>query len=103
MEEELNKKIDSLINVLDHDNRIIKLAEIKEKLISNQELITKITKLKELDRYSSEYKELKANLFKDSDFVSFKELESEIDFLILEINNKLNVLTNERRCNHANN
>lgn len=98
MKDELDLKIDNLINLLDNDPRIIKLVEKKEKLLNNKELITKITKLKELDIYSDEYKKLKKELFENEDFVSYKELETEINYLILEINKKLRTLTNERRC-----
>ena len=100
---EINKKIDNLINLLDEDPRIMKLVDEKEKILNNKELLTKISKLKELDIYSEEYKTLKKEIFENADFVSYKELENEIDYLILEINNKLRTLTNERRCNHANN
>ncbi len=103
MKEELNLKIDKLIEVLDNDSRFQKLVSIKEKLLNDSEILAKIDKLKELDIYSNEYKSLKKELFEDKDFVAYKELENEIDFLILEINKKLRVLTDERRCNHANN
>ena len=103
MKEELNKKIDNLINLLDSDSRIIKLVNEKNKLLNNKELLDNINKLKRLDKYSDEYKILKNKLFNDYDFVSFKELENEINFLILQINTKLKELTNERRCNSANN
>ena len=103
MNEKLNKKIDTLINILDNDSRIIKLVEEKNKLLKNKELLDKISKLKKLDKYSEEYKLIKKDLFNNIDFVSFKELENELNYLILEINNKLRVLTNERRCNNENN
>ena len=40
---------------------------------------------------------------KNDEFVRFKELENEIDFLIFEINNHLKELTNERRCKNESN
>ncbi len=103
MKEELELKINDLINMLDNDSRIIDLVNKKNVLLNNQELLNDISKLKELDKYSSEYKELKNKLFNNQDFISFKELENEINFLILEINSKLKELTNERRCKNANN
>jgi len=103
MNEEINKKIDSLIVLLDNDARMIKLVEKKNKILKNKELLEKVNELKSLDSYSNNYKLLKQELFNDEDFVSFKELENEINYLILEINNKLRKLTNERRCNHESN
>jgi cell fate (sporulation/competence/biofilm development) regulator YmcA (YheA/YmcA/DUF963 family) len=103
MREELNYKIDELINILDDDSRIKEISLLKEKLTNDSVFLDKINKLKTLDIYSNEYKELKKEMFLNEDFVSFKELENEINFLILEINNRLRTLTNERRCNHENN
>ena len=100
---EINEKLDNLISLLDNDPRMIKLIDKKKKLLNNKELLTKIAKLNELDNYSDEYKSLKKEIFENEDFVSYKEIENEIDYLILEINNKLRTLTSERRCNHANN
>ena len=42
-------------------------------------------------------------LFQNPDFIEFKHLENEINLLILEINQKLKTLTNERSCHHENN
>lgn len=103
MREELDKKIDNLILLLDNDPRLVEISSIKENIVNNKDIIDKINKLKELDKYSLEYKELKNELFLDKEFVRFKELENEIDFLILEINSKLNTLTNERRCKNESN
>ena len=101
--DELSIRIDKLISKLDNDSRIKEIKELKQKILSNQELISKINKIKELDKYSGEYIELKKNLFKNDEFVRFKELENEIDFLILEINKHLKKLTNKRGCKHESN
>lgn len=99
----IETKIDELLKILDEDSRIIKLKKVKEKLLKNEELLTKIQKLQQLDIYSNEYKELKKELFENKDFVEFKHLENEINLLIMEINQKLKPLTNERGCNYENN
>ncbi len=101
--EELYIKIDKLKEELDNDSRIKEVKELKEKILSNDKLLSKINRLKELDKYSGEYIELKKDLFKNDGFVRFKELENEIDFLIYEINNHLKELTNERRCKNESN
>lgn len=101
--EELDIKIDKLKEKLDNDTRIKEIKELKKKILSNKELLSKISRLKELDKYSGEYIELKKDLFKNDEFVRFKELENEIDFLIFEINNHLKELTNERRCKDESN
>jgi len=101
--EKLENEIDELLKILDQDPRIIKLKKKKEKLLKNEDLLNKIQKLQQLDIYSNEYKNLKQELFKNKDFVEFKHLENEINLLIMEINQKLKPLTNERGCNHENN
>ena len=103
MREEIEEKLDNLIDLLDKDSRIIDITNLKDKVINDEELINKIHKLNELDKYSDEYKDVKKELFNNEDFVSFKELETEINYLILGINSKLKELTNERRCNHESN
>lgn len=103
MKDETNKFIDELLKVLEFDERVTYLKNKKEILLSNKELISKINKLKTLDIYSSEYKNLKQELFKNPDFVEFKQVENEINLLILEINKKLNNLTDERGYNCENN
>lgn len=101
--EELNIKIDELIDLLDGDSRIKDIEILKDKLINNKDLLSKINRLKELDIYSDEYKSLKKELFLDKNFSSFKEKEAEIDYLILEINSKLKELTGKGKCNHESN
>lgn len=103
MRKEINDQINNLIEILDKDERIIKLKKKKETLISNQTLIKDLEKLRNLDIYSNEYKQLKQKLFENPDFIEFKQLENEINLLILEINQKLNTLTNERSCDNENN
>ena len=99
--EELNIKVNELIELLDNDIRIKDIEVLKNKIINNRDIITKIDKLKNLDKYSNEYKELKKEIFLNDDFKEFKEKEAEIDYLILEINNKLNNLVGKGKCNHA--
>ena len=101
--EELNIKIDELIALLDEDSRIKDIEVLKDKIINNKDILNKINRLKELDIYSNEYKSLKQELFLDEDFKSFKEKEAEIDYLILEINSKLNSLVGKGKCNHESN
>lgn len=101
--EELNNKIDELITLLDEDSRIKDIELLKNKIVNNQDILNKISRLKELDKYSNEYKELKKELFLDKDFSSFKEKEAEIDYLIMEINKRLNELVDKGKCNHESN
>lgn len=87
-----------IIHLLNSDERIIRLRKIKTVLLNDSDLIDKITRLKKLDKYSNEYKILKMELYNNKIFIEFKELENEINFLIMEINNKLKVLTDDKGC-----
>lgn len=99
----INNKVEELINILDNDSRIKRLYELKVELNNDKSLMSKIESLKILDQYSTEYKDIKLDLFKNPKFVEYKELENEINILILEINQKLKTLTDERSCHHASN
>ena len=100
---ELDTKIDELIELLDEDSRIKDIEVLKDKLINNKGIMDKINRLRQLDIYSDEYKSLKKELFLDKDFSCFKEKEAEIDYLIMEINNRLNMLVRKGKCSHENN
>ena len=98
MKEKTNEFINDLIKTFELDERITNLKNKKEKLLSEKEFVEKIEKFKTLDIYSNEYKNLKKELFQDPDFVTYKQLENELNLLILEINQKLNTLTDKKGC-----
>ncbi len=100
--EEVNIKLKELLDTLDHDERVISVKQYKEKLLHDEVFLNKIRQLQTLDMYSDEYLMLKQELFQNPDFVAFKHYENEINLLILVINQKLKLLTDERGCNHEN-
>lgn len=99
MKEKTNEFLNDLLKCFELDERITMLKNKKQILLSDKNLINNIKKLKKLDIYSDEYKKTKQDLFKNPDFVAFKQLENELNLLILEINKKLNKLTDERGYN----
>ena len=103
MNEKIENNLDRLISILEHDERIIELVILKNKIFNDNSFMEKIDRLKKLDIYSSEYKDLKKELFGNEDFIRYKQLENEINILVMEINQKLKKLTDERSCNHENN
>jgi len=98
MKEKTNEFVDDLIKTFELDERITNLKNEKKSLLSNKEFLEKIERLKTLDIYSNEYKELKKDLFKDQHFVTYKQIENELNLLILDINQKLNTLTDKKGC-----
>lgn len=103
LEEKVNEKLDSLFKVLDNNLIIKEIQELKINILNNKELLEVVSNLQTFDTYSYQYQELKKKLFKNRDFIRFKELENELNLLILEINQKLKLLTYERGCNHEGN
>ena len=99
---EKEEKMEELLKLLDNDERVIKLKKLKKKLFLDLELLDKVSRLQRLDIYSDEYKELKKELFLNQDYVEYQHLENEIQLLILEMNQRLKKLTNERKCHHEN-
>ena len=99
---EKEEKMEELLKLLDNDERVIKLKKLKKKLFLDLELLDKVSRLQRLDIYSDQYKELKKELFLNQDYVEYQHLENEIQLLILEMNQRLKKLTNERKCHHEN-
>lgn len=87
-----------LIEILERDERITYLKNKKAELLNDNDFMSKVNKLRNLDKYSNEYIELKVELFKNPTFIEFKRLENEINILIMEINQRLKTLTDERGC-----
>ena len=95
----LQEKIDEFINVLATDTRLIEIKRLKEELLNDQKLLNKIEKL-----HNNPYDQvLKQELFQNDNFKKYKELENEIYFLTLEMNQVLNKLTDGGRCFNENN
>lgn len=93
MNNELLEKLDIVINDFNDSKEIKEFLQYKEKVLNDKDLLNKISKLKELDNNSKEYKELKEELFKNNDYKEYKHLENELYFLSLEIGNKLSSLS----------
>lgn len=93
MNNELLEKLDIVINDFNDSKEVKEFLKYKEKVLNDKDLLNKISKLKELDNNSKEYKELKEELFKNNDYKEYKHLENELYFLSLEIGNKLSSLS----------
>jgi len=103
MREKTNEFIDDIIKTFELDEKVTILKNEKQLLLTDEEFIKKLNKLKSLDIYSKEYKSIKKDLFQDSHFVRYKQIENELNLLIMEINQRLKKLTDERGCYNENN
>ncbi len=100
MKEKIECKLEELLELLKKDTKIVSFQEKREALLENQNFLKKMKQLQNLDIYSSEYQKLKKELLENPVFKEYKELETEITFFILEINQRLKSLTKrgERVC-----
>lgn len=95
MTEEMQNKLDELINLINNDSRIIEMKELRTKLLTDTELMEQIKKY-QLDPIK--YQNLKMQIYANPDYKRYQQLENDIYFLTLSINLKLNILTDKRRC-----
>ena len=84
---EYNDLLNELFNLLDKDENIIKIKELKNKLLNNKEL------LKEIEDVNNNFiLENKKKLYKNKDYVEYLKLETNIRLLIYSIKNKFNFI-----------
>ena len=85
--EKLIEKIDKLKKELDTSKEVKDVKLLRKKIQENKELITKI------DLYNQTRKEqLKKEIYSNSDYIKYKEAETNLNILILELNSKLKTL-----------
>lgn len=91
--DELYQMIDNLKNSLDNESCIKDLVASISKIKDNEELVDKIKK------YNINHsEELKKEIFKYEEIVSYKHLETEVNFLILEIRKELKKIVGKGGC-----
>lgn len=94
--DELYQMIDNLKNSLDNESCINDLVTSISKIKDNKELVDKIKK------YNTNYsEELKEEIFSYEEIVSYKRLETEVNFLILEIRKELKKIVGKGGCVHC--
>ena len=105
MDIELINKIDELIDIFNNSDEIKRIKTLKENIYKNEKLKEKIERFNKVKEnpYSSEYISLKREILEDEEVKEFKLLENELLLLTLSINQKLNTLTKNKRCNNENN
>lgn len=92
--EELIEKINNLKNILDNTEEVKKISLLNEQIKNNQELLSKIKLYNETKKES-----LKEEIYADEIYQKYKETETDLNILILEINKKLKKISNKGKCN----
>lgn len=91
--EELIEKVGALKEELNKNARVMKIKELNKKIDNDKELLKDIEKYK----YSKDIN-LKNKIMSNPLFKEYKEEETEINFIILEINKRLKQINNKGKC-----
>lgn len=91
--EELYEKIDYLKKALDKSDVIINIKQLTNKINNNQELISLI----ETYNYTHDER-IKEQILSNEEFREYKHQETELNLLILEINQELKKITKKDKC-----
>lgn len=91
--EELIEKVEALKEELNENASVKKIKELNEKLEKDKELLKNIEKYQYTKDINLKNKIMNNNLFKE-----YKEEETEINFIILEINKRLKQINNKGKC-----
>lgn len=91
--EKLYDKLDNLKKTLDESETITKLKELSKEINNNQELVSLI------EKYNITHDErIKEEILNYDIFLKYKHQETELNFLILEINQELKKITKKDKC-----
>lgn len=91
--ENLINEIEKLKNSLEKEEKIIEVKKLLEIINNDKELIELINEYKEKPT-----EELKYTIYNNITYKRYKELENDINIMILQINNKLKEITNKDKC-----
>ncbi len=95
---QLIEKLDILKENLNKLDLFDKLQNNIENINNNKEL------LKKIEDYHNNFNEhLKIEIYKYDEIKEYKKLENEVNFLVLEINQKLKRITDIRSCKNESN
>lgn len=89
----LYQEIENLKQSLEEEQQIKELVESLKKIKKNQKLIDKIKKY-----HQNPSKELEKEIMATNEIKEYKHLETEVNFLILEMRQELKKITGKRGC-----
>ena len=95
---ELYEKLDNLKKELDNLDLFKKIEDSIKKIESNKGLMAKIEKFNK-----TKNNDIRLDIYKYDEIKEYKELENEVNLLILQINTKLKKIKDTRSCCHENN
>lgn len=96
---EIINKLDEITNIIKNDKELNKYKTLKDELLNDNSLLSKIERLKHIEKYDNEYINLKKEILDNKNYKEFIELEHKLFFDIKDINIKLNNLIEKSGCN----
>lgn len=91
--DKLIEKVENLKKELDNQENIKKIKELNNKIFLDKELISLIEKYK-----LTQNEEIKKEIISNKLYKEYKEIETDINILILSINQKLKKITKKGKC-----
>lgn len=91
--EKLIEKVERLKNALDEEQVVIDLKKLNSEIKTDEELNKLLT-----EYHNSPSETLRNNLIQNSKIRKYKEKETELNILILEINSNLKQITKKDKC-----
>lgn len=91
--EELIEKVEILKDELDKNKSIVNIKKLNKKIMEDKELITLLEKYKNTNNINVKEEIMSNKLFK-----KYKEEETNINFIILEINKRLKEINSKGKC-----
>lgn len=100
----LFEKLDELCDVIDNDDKVIELLNLKKQIYKDSNLKEKLERYQNSsNKYDTVFIALKSDIINDPLVKRYRKLENELYFLVLEINSKLNSLIEKKGCSNENN
>lgn len=91
--DELMEKVDNLIDSIDNTKQVKDIKVINKLIMEDKELLDLIKRYNETQDENLKKEIINNKLFKD-----YKEKETELNILILDINSKLKDISNKGKC-----
>lgn len=86
-------KVDNLINSIDNTKQVQEIKKINEEIMKDEELMKMIRKYQE-----NGTEDLKKEIINNKLFSDYKDKETELNILILELNKKLKSINDKGKC-----
>lgn len=100
MNEKILSHLDKIEELLDQSQLMNQLTKTRKLIFQDQKLLDQIEQYK---KSSDQDFHLKKQIYENELYRTYQSLENELFYLILSINERLNQLTEGKRCQHESN